>query len=303
MEAQMEDVEFRIEVHSPFALTLDAAKDVVARASPKWRLTRIGLQRLGTNTFECKVGIDVRDVSRENHADLIKFRDTFLSLLALIAMVPVRPLIKGTFTFPLGNKKFAQISLGPTNYTFPESPILSLGPLVDGFAFDEVYRAAVWFVWQAINSAGAVHRFLNLAIAYELVIGTDSPVQGSKAPRCSSCGKDISPCPHCRKEVKVPATLRERAEFLFVDREVLSTFIDFRNRIFHGRLVDCIADNSETLTRLNTDLLVNIRNYFGQKMGLKNMTSSEIGQAVNVPEVFATVFFESKGEKREGAQS
>lgn len=296
----MEDVEFRIEVHSPVALTLAAAKDVVASARPKWRLTRIGLQRLSTNAFECTVGIDGRDVSIENHADLIRFRDTFLSLLALVAMVPVRPLIRGTFTFPLGNNKFAQISLGPMNYTFPETPILSLAPLVEGFAFDEVYRAAVWFLWQAINSGGAVHRFLNLAIAYELVVGTDSPVRGSRAPRCNSCAKDISPCPHCQKEISVPTTLRERSEFLFADREFLGTFIDFRNRIFHGRLSDCIADNSETLARLNTGLLVNIRNYFGQKVGLKNISVEEIGQAVNVPEVFVTVFFESKARPEEG---
>ena len=298
----MEDVEFRIVVHSPVALTLDAASDVAVRTRPKWRLTRIDLQRLEANVFECKVGIDVRDVSREDHADLIKFRDTFLSLLALIAMVPVRPKIKGTFTFPLGGNKFAEISLGPMDYTFPESPILSFGPLVVGFALDEVYRAAVWFTWQAINSGGTVHRFLNLAIAYELVVGIDSPVQGSKAPRCSSCGKDISPCPHCQKEVKVPPTLRERAEFLFVDQELLYSFIDYRNRIFHGRLSDCIAENSEKLATLNTKLLVNIRNYFGQKLGLKKITSSEIGQAVNVPEIIATVFFELKDENRDGVQ-
>ena len=303
MEACVEDVEFRIVVHSPVALTLDAATDVVARAKPKWRLTRINLQRLDANVFECKVGVDVRDLSREDHADLIKFRDTFLSLLALIAMVPVRPLIKGTFTFPLGSNKFAQISLGPMNYTFPESPILTLSPLVEGFAFDEVYRAAVWFTWQAINSGEAVHRFLNLAIAYELVVGIDSQVQGSKAPRCSFCGKDISPCPHCQKEVKVPTTLREKAEFLFADPGLLYSFIDYRNRIFHGRLSDCIADSSEKLTTLNTHLLVNIRNFFGQKLGLKGMTSSEIGQAVNVPEIFVTVFFETKDENRERAQS
>jgi hypothetical protein len=103
----MEDVEFRIEINCPVALTAEAARDVEAQCKPKWRITRIALQRLGPNVFECKVGVDARDVSQENHTDLISFRDTFLSLLALIALVPVRPLIKGTFTFPLGNNRFA----------------------------------------------------------------------------------------------------------------------------------------------------------------------------------------------------
>ena len=299
MGAQMEDVEFRILVHAPVALTLNAARDAASRSRPKWRLTRISLQRLETNVFECKLGIDVRDVSRDHHPDLISFRNTFLSLLALIAMVPVRPQIKETFNFPLGGNKFAQLSLGPMNYTFSESPILSFAPLVEGFAFTETYRAAIWFIWQAINSERAVHRFLNLAIAYELVIGSDSPIGGSRAPRCSFCKKEISPCPHCKKEINIPTTLRERAEFLFADGELLGRFIDFRNRIFHGGFSGCIANNSEKLTRLNTDLLVSIRNYLGQKLGLKNITPSEIGLAVNVPDMFATVFYESTDGNRE----
>src|SRR6266704_5587113 len=130
----MEDVEFRIIVNAPVALTLDAAKNVAASAQPQWRLTKISLQRLDPNTYECKCGIDTRDISRDNHAELARFRDTFLSLLAIIAMVPVRLQSKGTFTFHLGDNKFAQISLGPMDYTFPESPVFSFGPLVEGFA-------------------------------------------------------------------------------------------------------------------------------------------------------------------------
>lgn len=290
----MGDVEFRIEVHCPVGLTLETAKDVVSRANPKWRLTRIALQQLKDNVFECRVGIDPRDITREDTASLIKFRDTFLSLFALVAMVPVRPLIKGTFTFAMGNGKYAQTSLGPMNYTFPGSPILSLGSLVEGLAFDESYRAAVWFVWQAINSNEPVHRFLNLAISYELVVASDSQVRGSKSPRCSSCGKDFSPCPFCDKENRIPETLRERARFLFADQKLLSDFIEFRNRFFHGRVANLSQDDERVLRTLNTDLLVNIRNYFGQPLGLKNIAAADIGWSVNVPDVFATVFYEQK---------
>jgi hypothetical protein len=290
----MEDVEFRIEVHCPVALTLAAAKNVVARAKPKWHLTRISLQQLKENVFECKVGIDAHDLSKEDTADLIKFRDSFLSLFALTAMVPVRPLMKGTFTFPLGGDKYAQTSLGPMDYTFPGSPMLSFTPLVEGFAFDESHRAAVWFVWQAINSGEPVHRFLNLAIAYEVVVGSDSPIQGSKPPRCSSCGKAFSPCPFCAKENKVPATLRERSGFLFADQKLLAAFIEFRNRFFHGRVVSLGAGDVHALNQLNTNLLVNMRNYLGQPLGLKKIAPADVGPAVNEPGIFVTVFFEQE---------
>jgi hypothetical protein len=273
---------------------MDAAKDVVAQATPKWRLTRISLHRLRENSFECKVGIDARDVSREDTANLVRFRDTFLSLLAFTAMVPVRPLIKGTFTFAMGNSKYAQISLGPMNYTFPETPILSFAPLVGGFAFDESYRAAVWFIWHAINASEPVHRFLNLAVAYELAVGHDSPVRGSRAPQCSLCGTEISSCPFCNKENKVPVTLRERARFLFAEPGLLNDFIAFRNRFFHGKVTDLSNDDTQALHRLNTDLLVNIRNYFGQGLGLRNIAAADIGQAINVPDILMTVFYEQK---------
>jgi hypothetical protein len=291
VEREMEDVEFRIEINCPVALTAEAARDVKAQCKPNWRITRIALQRLAPNAFECKIGIDARDVSQENHADLVAFRDTFLSLLALIALVPVRPFMKGTFTFPTGNNRFAQLSLGPMNYTFPEKPILSFSPMVEGFGLDEAYRVAIWFIWQAINSSEPVHRFANLAMSYELIVGRDSPVTGSKPPRCSSCGTDIGQCPRCQEELKVPFTLRERAKFLFAERELLDEFIYFRNRTFHGGVADVIA-KSRDLTKLNTALLVNIRNYFGNKLGLTQIDSSQIGPAVDTPDIIMTVFYE-----------
>jgi hypothetical protein len=294
VEREMEDIEFRIMINCPVALTAEAAGNVEAQIKPKWRITRIALQRLGPNVFECKVGIDARDVSQENHADLIAFRDTFLSLLAVIALVPVRPLMKGTFTFPMRNNRYAQLSLGPMDHTFPEKPILSFRPMIEGFGFDEAYRSAIWFIWQAINSSEPVHRFVNLAISYELIVGQDSPVNGSRPPRCSLCGTDIGQCPKCQGEVKVRFTLRERAKFVFAQRELLDDFIYFRNRTFHGGVAEVIAKNSRDLAKLNTALLVNIRNYFGQKLGLKEIDSSEIGRAVDVPDIIMTVFFETK---------
>jgi hypothetical protein len=65
----------------------------------------LNVQRTDQNVYVCKVGIDSNDVSQENHSDLVAFRVAFLSLVALTALVPVRPLSKGTFTFNLGNNK------------------------------------------------------------------------------------------------------------------------------------------------------------------------------------------------------
>ena len=290
----MEDVEFRIEVHCPITLTLEAAQNILAHDTPKWRLTRIAFRQLQGNALECKVGIDSRDISREDAANMIQFRDTFLSLFSLTGMIPVRPLTKGTFTFALGEGKYAQLSLGPMNFTFSGSAIRSFAPLVGGFAFDESHRGSIWFIWQAINSNEPVHRFLNLSVAYELVVASDSPAEGSKKPRCNYCGQEFSPCPFCGKENKIPETLRERSRFLFTEQKLLRNFIEFRNRFFHGRVVGLKKDDVAALVQLNTELLVNIRNFFGRMLGLQNVTAAEIGWSVNVSDIFATVFYEQQ---------
>ena len=139
-----------------------------------------------------------------------------------------------------------------------------------------------------------MHRFLNLAVAYELVVASDSPAEGSKKPRCNYCGQEFSPCPFCGKENKIPETLRERSRFLFTEQKLLRNFIEFRNRFFHGRVVGLKKDDVAALVQLNTELLVNIRNFFGRMLGLQNVTAAEIGWSVNVPDIFATVFYEQQ---------
>lgn len=288
----MDDVEFRIVVHCPVALTVDSAKNVVTAVKPKWRILQLELNRLEPNVWECKLRIHPDDVRQDDHDSQIRLRDAFLSLLALYALVPVRPLMKGTFTFPLGNGKYAQKSLGPMDYTFPEKPVLSLAPLVEGLGLDDAYLTACWFLWQAMNSSEPVHRFLNLAVACELVVGKDSPVEGSRAPTCPTCNQEIS-CPHCGKEIRIPTTLRERAAFLINDATLLPEFIDLRNRVFHGGLSDLQREARAELIRVNTKLLVVMRNYLGERMSLQPLKTSDVGEAVNTPEIFVTVFYES----------
>ena len=54
------------------------------------------------------------------------------------------------------------------------------------------------------------------------------------------------------------------------------------------------GEDVAALLQLNTDLLVNVRNYFGQVLDLQNIAATEIGRSVNVPETFATAFDEDK---------
>jgi hypothetical protein len=173
----MNDVEFRIRVETPIALTLDLAKEVTTNVRPRWRISTIDLRRVEENIFDCKVGISRDDLSKEDVAGLIEFRDQFLSLLAFTAMAPVRLKNLGLFTFPVGENKFAQLSLGAMKKTFPPTALLSAGSLVDGLALPEAEVTSLRFIWKSLNSDEPLDRFINLAIAFEILVGAHSPVE------------------------------------------------------------------------------------------------------------------------------
>jgi hypothetical protein len=293
----MGEVEFQIKIDSPIALTLDLAKDLVVRLKPRWRVRTIDLRRIDANSFECKVGIAREDISLDDKAGLIEFRDHFLSLLAFTVMAPVRLLTKGLGTFPLGGGKFAQVSLGAAEKTFAPTTLPSIASLIEGLALPKVYVATLRFVWQALNSDEPLYRFINLAIAHELVIGADSHAQASKHPVCRSCGHEISECPICRKELKIPSTLRERGAFLFPDKELLARFIEFRNRVFHGGLTSLDTESANELERLNNQLLVNIRNYLGPSLGLNSIREEDLPMALNAPQIYMTVYYSVQSDQ------
>ena len=45
------------------------------------------------------------------------------------------------------------------------------------------------------------------------------------------------------------------------------------------------------MVMMNTDLLINIRNYFRRPLGLQHVAAMEIGSSVNVPEIIATASY------------
>lgn len=296
-----ENIEFQIRVQCPIGLTVDLARDIVTEIRPKWRVDKIDLKKIDENVFEIRMRIAQGDLFLENPAALLEFRDCVLSLLAFTAMSPLRPLTFGLFTFPRGERKYAQISLGGTNRVFSPTIPQTLASLVEGLALRKVYLTALRFFWQALNSDVDVDRFINLAIACELIIGADSKIGGSRNPRCTVCGSMISKCPKCKKELRIPTTLRERGAFLLQDEGSLTKFIDFRNTIFHGGLAAIHPKTLLELRDLNDKVMVAVRNYLGQLVKLGPISRSDLSLAVNAPDIYMTVYYtlppQSKGSE------
>ena len=232
----------------------------------------------------------------DQYPNLVEFRDLVVSLVAFSAMVPVHLRSMGIFDFPIANAKRKQVSLGLMHYEFPPKPLSDLSPLVLGLAIDPKYATTLHFLWQALNSEHPLYRFINLAIAIELLVRKDSPLPGSRHPACRNpeCGFQLKVCPECNRAWTIASTLRERARFLISDATVLSRLIARRNEVFHGLPDDLPQSAAENLTDLNGSLLLVVRNYVGTKLGLPPITSKELTVALSPPDITATVFYSEK---------
>lgn len=284
---------FQIDLAMPAVMVAELRKDIFTAIRPRWRVTGIEMQRLEEGIFRLKLTMDLEEPHQVPTNDqLTQFRDLIVSLVAFCAMVPVQIRSKGVFDFPTGQGQRAQTSLGLMNYQVPPTPLTTLEPLIRGLALQPEYASGLHFLWGALNSEHPLYRFINLAIAIELLVRYDSPVRGSHHPNCGDpkCGFQLERCPKCGRSWKIPFSLRERAAFL-VPADILGEFVGVRNQVFHGLSDEFHHDYSRNLPNLNAALLLVLRNYLGQKMALPPITHEQLSIALNLPDVVMTVFY------------
>jgi len=299
---------FEIQLAMPLALTAHLQRDIAVTMRPPWRVDGIEVRKLEEGLFSLRLFINSADLQPDavTNDELREFRDLVVSLVAFSAMSPVHLRSKGIFDFPLANGQRRQTSLGPMNYEYPATPLTDLQSLVLGLGLESNYVAVLHFLWEALNSEHPLYRFINLAIATELVVRHDSPVRGSRHPRCGDpeCGFELDRCPRCDRSWLISAPLRERVAFLLTDPDVRSRFIGWRNQVFHGLSDDLHGRSTGDLVGLNAELLVVIRNHLGNKLGLAPITRTSMSVALDRPEVVMTVFYsEARGGSVESGSS
>lgn len=288
----MLEFSFQIKLAMPVAMTPELRRPITVAIRPRWRVTAIEMRRLQEDVFGLKLVITSEDDREPSRDELIEFRDLIVSLVAFSAMVPVHLRSKGTFDFPVDGEKRKVISLGSMNYRFPLTPLSDLQPLAMGLVLPPKYQSALHFLWQALNSEHSLYRFINLAVAVELLVRHDSAAEGFRHPKCpsSKCGYLLDHCPSCKRPWKIQSTLRQRSAFLLPE-PILSEFISARNSVFHGLADDLHHGYAGSLPDLNMALLVVLRNYLGQQIGVPNVSQEMFSVALNPPDVFVTVFY------------
>lgn len=290
----MEPVKFEIIVESSIGLTLDLQKDVYCHSLPKYRLLGLDLSRINANVFRMTALFHPEDINPQTvKGELFKIRDRLLALLSITAMIPVELRSKGIFTFPLGERKYQQLSLGPMNREASPITLASLRPLVEGQSLPVKYAAAVYFVWQAINTDESLYRFVNTAICVELLAGADSPEPSSINPTCTNdeCNYILKKCPECNRDWTIPNSLRKRAKFIIQDETLLSRFVKARNRVFHGASQQQDAKFLNELAEISVPILLAIRNYIGGKIYLPPMEEKDLSIAFHNIDIIMSVFF------------
>lgn len=291
----MEPVKFTILFESPIGLTADLQNDLYCWKQPRYRILGLELSRVNSNTHELTVQIHPEDIhpKKTDPHELYDFRDRLLSLIAITAMVPVRMRSQGVFTFDLGEGKYEARSLGPMSVE--ESPIAipSLRPLIDGPSLPRDIAAAIRLIWQAINTDEPLYRFINIAICIELLAGTNSPEPRSVNPHCanSRCRFILEHCPECEKPWTIPNSLRNTARFLITDEGLLKRFIRARNKVFHGATHQRESEFLSELSALNIPLLVTVRNYVGDKIGLEPIEEEALSIVVQGFRMRVSVYY------------
>lgn len=288
----MEQVKFEIIIETPIGLTIELQKDLRTATLPPYRLLALEINRIEGNVFRLIAFFHIEDVTAQTDpGELFKIRDRLLSLLAITAMVPVDLRSKGLFTFPLGNRKYQQMSLGPMNTQASPVALTTLQPLIEGQSLSAKYAAAIYFIWQAINADESLYRFVNTAICLELIVGIDSPEPTSINPRCTNCDYLLSQCPNCSRDWKIPNSFRKRAKFLIQDEDLLTRFINARNKVFHGGSGQQDTSFLDELERVSVPVLLSVRNHVGRKIGLAPLDEKGLSIGFHSISVIMSVFY------------
>lgn len=284
---------FEIKLALPIKLTSSLQRDLVTAVPTKWRVVDIKIHKLEPDIISLKLTLPAEDLhgSEAETQPLREFRDLVISLVAFCTMVPVDLRSKGTFDLPAENGNRKQVCLGPMNHQFPAQALTDISALILGLAIDSKYASPMHFLWQALGAEHPLYRFINLAIAIELLVRHDSPVAGVRHSKCSKCNHELTSCPWCCAAWNIPATLREKCLFLIVDDATRGKFISKRNSVFHGLMDHSHHEAEENLPELNSALLIIVRNYLGKQIGVAPIKGEDLGVVLNLPNVVTTVFY------------
>ena len=298
-------VEFRIQFAAPFGFTPDLPTTDVVTTKPKWRVFDFQFKRGGQEgqEYEMVARIDPRDLTAKNakFEELQAFRDTMVAMLAMSAVVPVRLLSQGVFTFQLDDGKFEATSLGPMRMTSPMVPIPSLAALVRGFDAPYAVQAAAYFLWQALNADVPLYRFINLAVCAQVIANSESTAPKSAHPRCGdpACGFTLERCPKCGRDWTIPTALREHLQGVITDKALLTEFIALRNLVFHGSLSALLGNQPMRIPNINKSLLLVLRNFVAAKFGMRPIRADEIPLSnLDIINLSMSVFYQMPAGER-----
>ena len=183
----MEPTTLTIDILAPLELTVPLHDAITLASKPRFRLIGFTAETLQPGMFRLQARFHPDDVTPDTpNEELVRLRDDLLSLLALSAMVPIQMLSRGVFTFQLFDCQYQAKSLGPMSIEASPLPLITLGPLINGLSAQPEYRTAAFLLHQAMNTRETAYRFINLAMAVELLVHPGVIPSGVRPP---------GPCP------------------------------------------------------------------------------------------------------------
>src|SRR5688500_17234093 len=101
-----EPVLFRISIAGMLALQPHPMEMSIA-AAPRYRIKGLSMKKTKADEFELLMQIDSQDLPASTpHHELQLFRDAIVSTIAVLTAMPIAMRSQGSFTFPLGDRKY-----------------------------------------------------------------------------------------------------------------------------------------------------------------------------------------------------
>jgi hypothetical protein len=301
----VQPVDFRIRFAAHVGIVANIPTELEVRIQPKWRILAFSLQQVEKATFELQVQLHPDDVPRETPVEELRaFRDTVLAMLAVTAVTPLFPLIKGTYTFPLGNNKFEQRSLGPMQMEGPTAPLTSGTAIVLGTSATDSIRAVAYFIWQALNAETSLFRFIHLAICAQVIANAGTHASRAVHPGCPNpkCRYELAACPECGADWRIPTSFRDLLRESITDEALLAEFVSLRNAVFHGSLATLQGDQLKRIQQINKPLLVALRNLVASQVALPPVSVGGLALSGHDIDMVMSVYYTMPANGKSGDQ-
>lgn len=286
------EVRFHISVISH--LSLPKAEDIHYE-NDLLKIKSIETRQTADNAYSFFLFFDEADAGEWSNEKWIQARDAFCSALSATAMVPVTLATHGVINRRIEADKHSAMSLGYKNLAGGERGV-SLSPLMEATNEPEApWSTLQYFFWQGLQCKDELSRFMNLAVAVDILASEISESPKSEQPKCIKCSAELKTCPACGENWPAkPVAHLEHVKHV-LGEELGRQFVTWRNNVFHAKK-PILGRQFDPLHDINRGVILAIGQQLAARYGIETpVTEESLSPALFPPAIAMKVYFTHPG--------